>query len=972
MPDATITSTASTFGTISGTFAADQSTIVGTVTGIVAGTLDGSVGVPGPAGPAGAGVPAGGTAGQYLQKVDGVDYNTDWVTLNLSAYAPLNSPVFTGDPQAPTAALGDNDTSLATTAFVQQELASGVAVAKNLEVYVRNQTGSSIPAGSIVYISGATGNKPLITLAQANNDANSAQTMGFTKTAIANNGFGYVIVRGELENIDTSALTEGAQLYLSPTVAGTWTTTKPSAPQHLVYVGIVVRAHPTQGIILVAVQNGYELNELHDVAITSPTNGQVLKYNSSTNLWVNDTDVGGVAWGGITGTLSDQTDLQTALDGKYDATNPAGFITSSDLSPYLLSSTAATTYYLQTNPAGFITSAALTGYATESFVTSQGYITSAALTPYLTSATAASTYQTLAGMSSYLTSATAASTYQTLAGMSSYALNTDGALKGNFTLDGTASSPNSDGSILIGSSSVGYNYLSLQAGIIQGVTYASGNKTFTLNGLEGLKLFSSGQGVRFPDATTQTTAYPGSGVFALLSGDTFTGKVNFTPSASLAGINIGTSASAPSTLSNGDLWIGDNLNYRNQSGATRTVINAQTPNTITVNGVNAPLTLNQAGSGAALAINNTGTGSSLIIDNGTPDVAFTVNADGRVGVGTAPDATAAIKLDAGGIKFNDGTTQTTAPIADAPSDGTVYGRQNGSWVNAETDQVNVQTFGGPSSSGTFTWTKPVGAKWVEVLMIGAGGGGGSGARYATTSARYGGGGGGGGSVLFVRVHADDLASTETVTVGAGGQGGAATTTNAQPGTTGTSGTDSSFGPYFASGGPGGNRGTTSAAAAVGSRFVLAYAFAGSVGNGGAGSGAASSTLTYQYLVAPSGGGGGASALASSTTDADGGAGGGKAAGTSTLLGLISAVSGGAGGIASSSTAPTNGVATSGLAGGTGGGGGYYKTAVIGTAGGNGAFPGGGGGGGGASDNGFNSGAGGNGGNAFIVITTYCV
>jgi len=317
MPDATITSTASTFGTISGVFSADQSTISGTISGVVPGTLTGSVGVPGPAGAPGVGVPAGGTAGQYLQKTTtGVDYATDWVTLNLSAYAPLNSPAFTGNPTAPTAVLGDNDTSLATTAFVQQELASGVAVAKNLEVYVRNQSGSTIPAGSIVYISGATGNRPLISLAQANNDANSAQTMGFTKESIANNGFGYVIVRGELENIDTSALTEGVQLYLSPTTAGTWTTTKPSAPQHLVYVGIVVRAHPTQGIILVAVQNGYELNELHDVKITSASNGQVLKYDSAQGLWVNGTDVGGVAWGGITGSLSSQLDLDSALSGK--------------------------------------------------------------------------------------------------------------------------------------------------------------------------------------------------------------------------------------------------------------------------------------------------------------------------------------------------------------------------------------------------------------------------------------------------------------------------------------------------------------------------------------------------------------------------------------------------------------------------------------------------------------------------------
>jgi len=204
-----------------------------------------------------------------------------------TTFAPLASPALTGNPTAPTATFGDNDTSIATTAFVQAGLLGGTANARNLEVQVRNQSGSTIAAGSIVYISGATGNLPLITLAQANNDANSAQTIGFVKTSIANNGTGYVIVRGVLEAIDTSALTEGVQLYLSPTTAGTWTTTKPSAPEHLVYVGVVIRSHPTLGTILVAVQNGYELHELHDVALSSEANNDLLVYELSTDLWKN-------------------------------------------------------------------------------------------------------------------------------------------------------------------------------------------------------------------------------------------------------------------------------------------------------------------------------------------------------------------------------------------------------------------------------------------------------------------------------------------------------------------------------------------------------------------------------------------------------------------------------------------------------------------------------------------------------------
>jgi hypothetical protein len=248
--------------------------------------------------------------------------------------------------------------------------------------------------------------------------------------------------------------------------------------------------------------------------------GEVLTYNSGTGVltvdinhhtgsgtytaWV--VNVGGVtpatsvAWGSITGTLSSQTDLQNALDLKLAAT------------------TAASTYQ-----------------------------TLSGMSSYLTTSAAASTYQTQAGMSSYLTTSTAASTY---------ALKTDGALKGNFTLDGTAASPNSDGSILIGSLSSGYNYLSLQAGVIQGVTYASGNKSFTLNGLEGLKLFSSGQGVRFPDATTQTTAYPGSSDF-LLKADNLSGLAN----TGTARTNLGLGTMATATAADYSTTSAANLLY---------------------------------------------------------------------------------------------------------------------------------------------------------------------------------------------------------------------------------------------------------------------------------------------------------------------------------------------------------------------------------------------------------------------------
>ena len=154
---------------------------------------------------------------------------------------------------------------------------------------VRNQTGATLTKGTVVYISGATGNNPIVSKAIATGDSTSAQTFGLLQTDIANNATGYVVMTGDLTGLDTSAFTEGQQLYLSGTVAGTYTATKTLAPTHLVYVGIITRSHPTLGQIEVKIQNGYELGELHNVAAPngSASNNDGLFWETSTQLWKN-------------------------------------------------------------------------------------------------------------------------------------------------------------------------------------------------------------------------------------------------------------------------------------------------------------------------------------------------------------------------------------------------------------------------------------------------------------------------------------------------------------------------------------------------------------------------------------------------------------------------------------------------------------------------------------------------------------
>jgi hypothetical protein len=161
--------------------------------------------------------------------------------------------------------------------------------AETVQIIVRNSTGVTLTKGQIVYLSGATGNRPNAVLSQANAEATSSKTIGWVTANINNNSDGYIGVSGSAHDLDTSAFTAGDALWLSPTVAGGITATMPTQPDHAVFIGYCARSHPTQGRIVFKIQNGYELQELHNILITSVANNDGLFYESSTSLWKNKT-----------------------------------------------------------------------------------------------------------------------------------------------------------------------------------------------------------------------------------------------------------------------------------------------------------------------------------------------------------------------------------------------------------------------------------------------------------------------------------------------------------------------------------------------------------------------------------------------------------------------------------------------------------------------------------------------------------
>lgn len=166
-------------------------------------------------------------------------------------------------------------------------------------VRVVNKTATNITLQESAYqavrVTGAQGQRLKVDLALATNDLLSAETIGLVTETILNNQEGFVTISGLVNKIDTTGSlqsetwNDGDILYLSPTVAGQITNIKPSAPDHMVIIGYVVYSHAVNGKIFVKVNNGYELDELHNVKISgTPSNGEVLTYNNG--LWEDKTE----------------------------------------------------------------------------------------------------------------------------------------------------------------------------------------------------------------------------------------------------------------------------------------------------------------------------------------------------------------------------------------------------------------------------------------------------------------------------------------------------------------------------------------------------------------------------------------------------------------------------------------------------------------------------------------------------------
>lgn len=176
---------------------------------------------------------------------------------------------------------------------------AGSSVASDVQNRVK--AGVAINKGQAVYVTSADGTNIIVELASNTTEATSSKTLGLLNATVAINDFADVVQIGKLSGLNTMGATVGDPVWLGTNgdlIYGL--ANKPYAPAHLVYIGVVTRVNASNGEIFVNVQNGFELDELHNVSARTPSNNNGIFYNTSTSLWEakSISDAGGIEGSG--------------------------------------------------------------------------------------------------------------------------------------------------------------------------------------------------------------------------------------------------------------------------------------------------------------------------------------------------------------------------------------------------------------------------------------------------------------------------------------------------------------------------------------------------------------------------------------------------------------------------------------------------------------------------------------------------
>ena len=235
-------------------------------------------------------------------------------TANIADKAPIASPTFTGTATIPQADITSADFNSAGVGGELSwndgektiDLITGsdnvtIQLGQEVVLYVRNTTGSTLSNGQVVMVSGSQGNKPTISLAQADTVANARKTIGVLTQDIPNNSNGFITLIGKVRDLvlDDATYSEGDVVFLSSTVAGGITLVEPDISVEIGHVLATSSGGNTSGVIEVQINNGADLYNAQSQIDTNTadisTNAAAIALNTA-NAYPYTTDFqGGVA-----------------------------------------------------------------------------------------------------------------------------------------------------------------------------------------------------------------------------------------------------------------------------------------------------------------------------------------------------------------------------------------------------------------------------------------------------------------------------------------------------------------------------------------------------------------------------------------------------------------------------------------------------------------------------------------------------
>jgi hypothetical protein len=161
---------------------------------------------------------------------------------------------------------------------------------------VTNKSGVTITKGTVVQFDGASGGNIEVTAAVNDGTVNPRLYFGVAAESIIDDEQGFVVTNGYIRGLNTTGWSIGTYLYIG--ASGALTDTAPAKPAFNVPIAAVTREDATTGVIFVRMNSGMELNEVFDVDIDTPLDGQVLAYDDVSGVWENITFTGGATGGG--------------------------------------------------------------------------------------------------------------------------------------------------------------------------------------------------------------------------------------------------------------------------------------------------------------------------------------------------------------------------------------------------------------------------------------------------------------------------------------------------------------------------------------------------------------------------------------------------------------------------------------------------------------------------------------------------